>query len=114
MSRRAPTYEEMRAQRAKDWAKSSAAFSRNLSASAAAIMAAPDVAHAPVKGQPYAHEDLACPKCAFRSFVMDTWVTVNGVRYRTWLLCEGCHEEVVYDWTVRRWISDDPNLTERL
>ena len=105
MSRREPTYEELRAGREKAWAKSSAAFARQQAESHAAILAAPDVAHAPVKGQPFAHDDLACPHCGCQSFLMDTWVTLNGVRYRTWLVCGGCHATVVWDWTERRFLE---------
>jgi hypothetical protein len=98
------TYESLKAQAERDWARNTAEWQEGIKALHAAIAKMPDVVHAPTEADVFSHPDIACP-CGSRDFKCARWVTVNGVRHRAELHCRGCGAERTWDWGQRRWLG---------
>ena len=98
-----PTYEELVALRAQEWQQAQARAAVALSEQQKALEAMPDVAHAPVTGSRWSGHGVVC-LCGHRDFSCTRWVTCNGVRHRTELVCQACGVTGTWDWTTKGWL----------
>jgi len=96
---RSPTYSELLKMREREWEKAQKEAARRRDLERARIADMPDVTHRPIEGEPYEHAAIVCP-CGGKSFVMERWVTVNGVRHRMQVKCTACSKSRTWDWNV--------------
>ena len=106
MSKPDPTYDELRAERAKEWNAAQGAAARAQAELHASIMKMPDVANAPSPDLAWSHKGITCRACKSNLFHVERWSTVNGVRYRAELDCLACEETATWDFTENRWVED--------
>lgn len=105
MAKPAPTFEELRALRAAEWAERQKTASTLLADLHASIAAMPDVANAPNPDAQWTHPDIFCDGCAGKYFYPKRWVTVNGLRHRAELHCVGCGRVDTWDWATQQWMG---------
>ena len=103
METQEPTYEELRAERAREWAGAQAQAATALAELHGRLAAMPDVLHAPDPELPWSNREVACP-CGGGTFLVTRWVTVNGLRHRAELSCSTCSRLGTWDWSEKRWI----------
>lgn len=101
------TYEELQAKAAAEWQKKSAIAGRQVAEWMAQIQRMPDVLQAPEPGTPWAQDGIVCPACKSTGFTVPPrgWVTVNGHRHRTTLICLGCKKVDTWDWSTMAWLG---------
>lgn len=102
-----PTYEQLKLQRAQEWATAQAQAAQNLADVLDKIMKMPDVRDAPGPDSTYSHPDIFCPVDAGKYFSVppNGWVTVNGVRHRAALICQSCGHKDTWDWATQQWMG---------
>lgn len=98
-----PTYEEIRAERAKEWATAQSLAAKSLEKFHAEIASMPDVKNAPDSTRPWGHAGIECG-CGSEGFRVTRWTTVNGVRHRAELVCLACQHVETWDWTEKKWL----------
>jgi hypothetical protein len=107
MSEKSPTYEELKSERAKEWAEKQAIAAKTLDSIHAGLQQMPDVRDAPSSDHAWSHPDIHCPgqACAGKEFRVTKWVTVNGLRHRAELRCVHCGLSGTWDWNDRAWME---------
>jgi len=106
---KAKTFEELKAEREREWQAAQAKAAAALRAQQAQLQAMPDVATPPDPSIPWGHPGVACRKCRSAGFRVTRWVTCNGVRHRAELVCLGCTWRDTWDFTLKRWLRQIPS-----
>jgi hypothetical protein len=99
-----PTYEELAALRAEEWAAAQARAAKDLADYHAELAQMPDVRHAPELGATWSHPAIVCP-CGGTTFRVQRWNTVNGLRHRAELACVACPRVETWDWATMMWMG---------
>jgi hypothetical protein len=101
-----PTYQELLAQREKEWATAQAKAAADLKALYAAVGRMPDVAHGPRVGATWGAPGVICGKlCGSEAFTVQRYVTVNGHAHRLEGRCLGCQHVGTWDFNAKVWID---------
>ena len=105
---REPTYDELAAERRREWERAQRVAADQNDAERARISQMPDVVNRPNPAIPWSFQGLVCPTpdCGGTAFYVPKWVTINGVKYRAEVVCTMCKKYAVWDWNERKWISD--------
>ena len=98
-----PTYEQLRAERAREWSQTQARAAKALAELHASIRQEPDVRNPPDPSVPWCHRGIACG-CGGTAFYCQRWVTVNGLRHRAELACCHCERVNTWDWGSATWL----------
>jgi hypothetical protein len=98
------SYEDLRQQRADEWASAQRRAEASLSDLHAQIAKMPDVQNAPAPGQTWSERGVKCYHCLGEQFVVERYTTVNGTKHRAQLACVQCQRSETWDWGERRWL----------
>ena len=96
-------YAELYAQRQQEWALAQAKAQANLEEQQKALLAMPDVKHAPEVDQKWGSPRVVHP-CGNTTYLVRRWVLVNGQRHRAELFCLQCERADTWDWGEGRWL----------
>ena len=99
------TYEELLAQRQREWQEKQQIAAKNLRELHERIAEMPDVKHAPDPDQPFEAKGVQCEQCTCKWFEVKRWVTVNGQRHRAELACLDCGHVSTWDWQLSEWLG---------
>jgi hypothetical protein len=101
-----PSYQELLAQREKEWATAQAKAAADLKALHTAIARMPDVTGGPAIGSTWGAPGVICGKlCGSEVFAVTRYVTVNGLAHRLEGRCLGCQHVGTWDFASKIWID---------
>ena len=97
-----PTYDELRAEREREWSAAQSRAAAELRETQRQLQAMPEIQK---PASPWdTHGAIPC-HCEGSVYQVIHWVTVNGARHRAGLLCLGCRHFGTWDFGEARWIG---------
>ena len=101
---REKSYEELRADRAREWREVQEKRMRYWDEERRKISMMPDVKDRPMKGASVMWPGIECPD-GHGLFTVERYVTVNGVKHRAELHCQACEHKGTWDFTNNEWVN---------
>lgn len=100
------TFEELQADQAVKWQSILDARAAQFKAMNDAIAIMPDVLSKPDATKRWTPDpiNIVCP-CGGVDFLVNRWVTINGVKHRWEGTCQACGVVGTWDWLEMRWVN---------